>query len=140
MADARGDDERRWIRRGAVCVLAGIAGLMLVMRAAPLGWIILAAAVMGAGFGFSSSLTNRRVMSALSEEDRAIGSAALIAVRQTGGATGAAIAGATANLVGFNAGLTNATASAIAIWVFATALPLGLAGVWASWRLTGSAR
>ena len=140
VADARGDEERRWIRCGAVCVLAGIVGLMLVMRAAPLGWIILAAAVMGAGFGFSSSLTNRRVMAALSDEDRAIGSSALIAVRQTGGATGAAIAGATANLVGFNAGLTDATASAIAVWVFATALPLGLAGVWASWRLTGSAR
>jgi len=136
VADAGLDAERRWIRRGAVCVLAGVAGLLLTMRAAPLAWIIAAAAVMGAGFGFSSSLTNRRVMGALSDEDRAIGSSALIAVRQTGGATGAAIAGASANLVGFNAGLTDASAAAVATWVFATALPLALAGVWASWRLT----
>ena len=140
VADAGGESERRWIRRGALCVLAGVAGLMLGMRTGPLGWIIFAAAVMGAGFGFSSSLTNRKVMSALPDEDRAIGSSALIAVRQTGGATGAAIAGATANLAGFSAGLNDATASAIAVWVFATALPLALAGVWASWRLTGNTR
>ncbi|QRK09912.1 MFS transporter [Archangium violaceum] len=139
VAGASGEGERRWIRRGAGCVLAGVTLLALHMHEATLGWVVAAAAITGMGFGFSSSLMNRRVMGALSNEDRAIGSSALIAVRQTGGAVGAAIAGATANLVGFGTGLTVASTQAAAIWVFVASLPLALAGTWAAWRLTGTA-
>lgn len=128
---------RFWIRCGAICVAAGVGLLALFMPGGSLVWIVLAAAIMGAGFGFSSSLMNQRVMGALSDADRAIGSSALIAVRQTGGAVGAAIAGATANLVGFGSGLTVVTAQAAAVWVFVVALPLAIAGVWAAWRLPG---
>lgn len=60
-------------------------------------------------------------------------------VRQIGGAVGAAIAGATANLVGFAAGLSDETARAAAIWVFAISVPLALAGFGAAWRFTGRA-
>ena len=105
-----------------------------------LAWIVGAALLMGAGFGFSSSLLNRRLIGTLADDDKAIGSSALIAVRQTGGAVGAAIAGATANLVGFGAGLTVETARAAALWVFVTALPLALFGAWAAWRLTVAAK
>jgi MFS family permease len=131
--------QRRWIRIGAGCVLASVFLLTLVMRDAPLEWVIAATALMGAGFGVSVSLINRRIIGALSDEDRAVGGSALIAARQTGGAVGAAIAGATANIVGFGEGLTDATAQAAAVWVFATALPLALAASWAAWRLTGTA-
>lgn len=131
--------ERRWIRIGAGCILAGAVLLAIVMRGSALGWVIAASAVMGVGSGFSSSLMNRRVLGVLADEDRAIGSSALIAVRQTGGAVGAAVAGATANLVGFGAGLTMATAQATAVWVFVTAIPLAVAGMWAAWRHTGTA-
>jgi len=131
--------ERRAIRAGAACVLAGVVGQALTMRAAPLGLVVAAAAVMGCGFGLSTSFSSRRVLAALADEDRAIGSAALMTVRQIGGAVGAAIAGAVANLVGFTAGLNDATASAAALWVFAASVPLALAGAAAAWRFTGSA-
>ena len=106
------------------------------MREASVVWVVLGAGVMGLGFGFQTSLLNQRVMRTLDDEDRAVGASALISVRQTGGAVGAAIAGATANLVGFRAGLTEATAQAAAVWVFVTALPLAVAGVWATWQAT----
>lgn len=128
--------QRRWIRLGGVCVPVSVAVLAVAMRQPGLlALVILGAAVMGAGFGFSASLMNRRILGVLAGEDRAIGSSALIAVRQTGNAVGAAIAGATANFVGFDHGLTDATASAAALWIFITALPLGLAGAAATWRM-----
>ncbi|WP_051248456.1 MFS transporter [Inquilinus limosus] len=140
VASATGVGELRWLLRGAGCILAGAVLLVLVMRDAPLPWIVAAALLMGAGFGFSSSLLNRRLIGVLADDDKAIGSSALIAVRQTGGAVGAAIAGATANLVGFGSGLTVETARSVALWVFVTALPLALFGAWAAWRLTVEAR
>lgn len=139
VASAGDEHERRWIRLGAACVLTGVVLLMLVMGSGNVPLIVLAAAIMGSGFGFCSSLLSRRVMAAVSEEDRAIGSSAIIAVRQIGGATGAAMAGVAANLVGFGAGPAAATAESAGFWIFAGALPLALAGTWAAWRLTGSA-
>jgi MFS family permease len=136
--DERG--QRRAIRAGALCVLAGVAGQALVMRAAPLAPVITAAAVMGCGFGLSNSFSSRRVLAALADDDRAIGAAALMTVRQIGGAVGAAIAGAVANLVGFSAGLSDTTAHAAGLWVFAASVPLALIGAAAAWRFTGSAR
>jgi MFS family permease len=128
--------ERLWVRTGAGCVLTSLLVLAIVMRAAPLGWVIAGASLMGVGFGLFSSLVNRKILAALSESDRSIGSAALIAVRQTGGAVGAAIAGATANLVGVVTGLTDESARAAAVWVFVTAVPVALVGVWSGFRLT----
>jgi hypothetical protein len=139
VAGVNDGDEQRWIRRGASCILAGVALLALLLQSAPLGFVVASAATVGAGFGFSSSLMNRRILGALTDEDRAIGASAFIAVRQSGGAVGAAIAGATANLVGFGAGLTVASAEATAVWVFVTALPMAFAGFLAAWRLSGSA-
>ena len=125
----------RWIRLGTLLILGGLVGLALGMRAMPLAWIVASAAMMGAGFGFSSSLMNRRLLAVLAQEDRVIGSSALIASRETGGAIGAAIAGVTANLAGFREGLTLASSSAAALWIFITALPLAAAGVCWAWRL-----
>lgn len=139
VAGVRDGDEQRWIRRGATGILVGVALLALLLQSAPLGFVIASAATVGAGFGFSSSLMNRRILGALTDEDRAIGASAFIAVRQSGGAVGAAIAGATANLVGFGAGLSVASAEATAVWVFVTALPMAFAGFLAAWRLSGSA-
>ena len=126
----------RWIRAGAACVLAGPILLALTMRDGPIILIILAAATMGAGYGLSSALMNRRVLASLSDEDRAIGSSGLIAVRQTGEAIGAAIAGATANFAGFSAGLSTEAARNAAVWVYVTAIPLALIGLLAAWRMT----
>lgn len=132
----RDDGDGRWIRRGALAILGGVVLLALFTRAAPLALVMTAAALMGTGFGFSTAFTNQRIMAALSDADRAIGSSALIAVRQTGGAVGAAIAGVAANIVGFGDGVTDATAYAAGLWAFLPAIPLAIACAWASWRLT----
>ena len=55
-------------------------------------------------------------------------------------AVGAAISGVAANLVGFSAGLTDASARGASIWVFVAVAPLALVGAWATFRMTGSAR
>lgn len=133
--------ERDWIfiRLGGLAILAGAILLALFMPRGGLASVIFAAAVMGMGFGLSSSLMNRRVLAVLSARDMAIGSSALIATRQTGGAFGAAIAGVAANAAGFSSGLTPQSAEATAIWVFVVCIPLGIAGAWAAWAMTRSA-
>ena len=131
--------DRRWIRIGATAILTGVLIQAIVMRDANVALVVIGAGTMGAGFGFSIALSNRRVIAALSNEDRAIGSSALMAVRQTGGAVGAAIAGTAANLAGFGAGLTDATARSTATLAFSAAIPLAVASLWASFRLTRDA-
>lgn len=126
----------RWVRVGALCILAGAILFALVMRHQPVAVVVVVAVVMGMGFGLSSALMNRRVLVALPDEDRATGSSALIAVRQAGEAVGAAIAGAVANLAGFGAGLTLASVQSTALWVFVAAVPLGVIGTLAAWRMT----
>lgn len=131
--------EGLFIRLGALAILAGAVILAIFMPHAELVPVLVGAATMGTGFGLSSSLMSRRVLAVLSEEDMAIGSSALIATRQTGGAFGAAIAGVAANAAGFSSGLTVASAHSTAVWVFLTGIPLAIAGAWAAWRL-GSGR
>ena len=129
----------RWIRIGTLLLLASLVILTFTMADGPFAWVLVGGALMGAAFGFSWSFMSRRLMLALSDEDRAIGSSAITAVRQTGAAAGSAISGAAANLAGFSGGLTDASARGAAFWVFASVVPLALAGTWAAFRLTGSA-
>jgi hypothetical protein len=105
----------------------------------PLIVALIGGALMGAAFGFSWAFINRRLLAALSDDDRAIGSSAITAVRQAGAAAGAAISGVAANLAGFSEGLTASSARASSFWVFASVIPLALVGTWAAFRLTGSA-
>jgi hypothetical protein len=131
--------DARWVRIGAVSVPVSLVILALATPRLELAWIIAGGALLGAAFGWSWAFMGRRVLAALADEDRAIGSSAITAVRQTGAAAGAAISGAAANLAGFSAGLTEASARAAGIWVYAAVIPLGVAGVWAAFRLTGRA-
>lgn len=130
--------ERRCIRTGAALIGLGVVLLMLTLRGSPLALVVLSAAVMGTGFGLSSSLMNRRLLGMLPDAERAIGASAFIAVRQTGGAVGAALAGAAANAAGFGAAPGVASAQQASTWVFATGLPFAAVGAWAAWRLTRS--
>lgn len=139
VSSASGAWDRRFVRIGACVIVVGLAMLGVTLRGGPLPLIILSAAMLGAGFGLCWSFVSRRIINALAEDERAIGSSAVAAVQQTGGAAGAAIAGAVANLLGFSAGLTTASASAIAVWVFVVGIPAALVGVAGAWRLTGSA-
>lgn len=138
VAGASGVWDKRWIRIGAAFVPVSLVVLAWSLPAGPLGFVVAGAALLGGGFGFFWSFLSRRVMGALSDEDRAIGSSAITAIRQAGAAAGAAVAGVTANLVGFGEGLTMESARAAGVWVHLTAIPMALAGVWAAWRLTGA--
>jgi predicted MFS family arabinose efflux permease len=140
VAGATGAWDRRWIRLGAVLLVVSLVMLTFTMGDGAFAWVLIGGALMGAAFGFSWAFMVRRLLAALCDEDRAIGSSAITAVRQTGAAAGAAIAGVAANLVGFSDGLTQASARAASVWVFAAVVPLAIAGAWGAWRLTGSAR
>lgn len=125
-----------WVRLGAVFLVASLVILPWALADQPLVWVLAGAALLGAAFGLSWSFMSQRIMAALSSEDRAIGTSAIMAVRQTGAAAGAALSGAAANLVGFSEGLTAETARAASVSVFVVAIPLALAGTWAAFRLT----
>ena len=139
VASASGLWGARWTRLGAISVPASLAILAWATPRANLPGVIVGGILLGCAFGWSWSFMGRRVLAALSYEDRAIGSSAITAVRQTGAAVGAAISGAAANFAGFSGGLTEASARASGLWVYAAVLPLGLVGVWAAFRLTGRA-
>jgi len=139
VAHVTGVWDARWTRFGALCLIASLVILAWTMADGPLVVMLTGGALLGAAFGFSWAFISRRVLAALSDEDRAIGSSAITAVRQTGAAAGAAISGVAANLAGFSEGLTSASAHAASFWVFASVIPLAILGTWAAFRLTGSA-
>lgn len=131
--------DARWIRIGSLLLIASLVMLPFTLADGPVVWMLVAGGFMGAAFGFSWAFMSRRVLMALRDEDKAIGSSGITAVRQCGAAAGAAISGVAANIVGFSGGLTDASARAATVWVFVSVIPLALAGAWASFRLTGSA-
>ncbi|HEX5262265.1 MAG TPA: MFS transporter [Phenylobacterium sp.] len=139
VAGATGRWDARWIRIGVGCLLASLVILAWTMADGPFAWVVIGGALMGVAFGLSWAFMSRRLLLALSEEDKAIGSSAITAVRQTGAAAGAAISGVAANLGGFSAGLTAESARSASFWVFVSVIPLAVVGGMAAFRLTGSA-
>jgi MFS family permease len=139
VASASGLWDARWVRIGAISLMLSVGVLMWATPRADLVGVVVGGTLLGCAFGWSWSFMGRRVLAALSDEDRAIGSSAITAVRQTGAAVGAAISGAAANLAGFSSGLTEASARATGVWIYAAVIPLGVVGVWAAFRLTGRA-
>jgi predicted MFS family arabinose efflux permease len=139
VADATPWWDSFWVRSGSLCLLASVVLLGWALADQPLAWVLAGASLLGVGFGLSWSFMTRRVMAALSDEDRAIGSSAIIAVRQAGAAAGAALAGVAANLAGVSHGLTAETAHTASGWVFWSVIPLALGGVWGAFQLTGRA-
>jgi MFS family permease len=139
VASASGLWDARWVRIGAVSLILSLVILIWATPIANLPGVIIGGVLLGCAFGWSWSFMGRRVLAALSDEDRAIGSSAITAVRQTGAAVGAAISGAAANWAGFSSGLSEASAKATGVWIYAAVIPLGLVGVWAAFRLTGRA-
>jgi MFS family permease len=140
VAGATGVWDGRWIRVGTLLLVASLAVLASTMADGAFAWVLLGGSLMGAAFGLSWSFMSRRLLAALSDEDRAIGSSAITAVRQTGAAAGSAISGVAANLAGFTGGITAHNGAGISFWVFVSVIPLAVAGTWAAFRLTGSAQ
>jgi MFS family permease len=136
VADASERWDAIWVRTGAMFLIASLLLLPWALADQPIAWTLVGATLLGAAFGLSWSFMSRRVMGALSDEDRAIGTSAIIAVRQTGAAAGSALAGAAANLVGFGEGVTPQAARAASVSIFVVAIPLAAAGAWAAFRMT----
>jgi MFS family permease len=136
VANVRDGRERIPVVLGAAMIAGGVALQALVVPALSLLAIVGAGVVMGLGFGLSSSLINRRAIIHLTAEEEAIGSAALMTMRQVGGALGAALAGVAANRAGFGDGLTDETALATANTVFLAAIPIALLGLAAAAAMT----
>lgn len=128
------------IRLGSLMILAAVAALALVMAPGPLAAILVAGAVMGAGFGVSYAFMNQQILAGAPEGGRELTSAGISTVRQIGSAAGAALAGAAANLGGLSHGVGLETAARASHYMFGAGALLALAGVWTSWRLTSARR
>ncbi|MDP3490415.1 MAG: MFS transporter [Phenylobacterium sp.] len=126
----------RMVRLGAVLAALGIGLCIFVIAEGPLWTLLLAAVLLGSGFGLSSAFINQMVLAALPADERGLGGGAINTVRFTGAAVGAAVAGALANLAGFGEALTFTSASAAALWVFAAATPVAAAAIFTAWRLS----
>jgi MFS family permease len=130
-------DERhgRLIVAGAVVINLGMGLLALTIGIGNAAAVFAAGLVFGAGFGLCWSLTNRRVLAALPDAERAIGASASPTAQAIGSAAGAATAGAIANLLGLAHAFTPARAAAQAPWLFAAFIPLTGLGLLAAIRL-----
>jgi MFS family permease len=125
----------RLIVIGPAAILAGVAGITLLTGAGPLAAVAAAAALLGAGFGLCYSFISQRVIGAFDDASRARGSAAIGAVRNTGAALGAAIAGIAANSAGFGDALSGANLDWVAWGAFGSGIPFALVGLIAALRL-----
>jgi MFS family permease len=132
-----GSPERRrlWVRIGAVCIAAGVVLLAMMMASANLLAAAVGGALLGGGFGLSFSFVSQNVMTSLPEAERESGSAAISAVRNTGGAVGASLASIAANFTGFADGLDAGNVGAVSAAIFGVAIPLAAIGVWSAFRL-----
>jgi MFS family permease len=120
---------------GASVILAGCILMSVAIARWSLGSIIIAGAIIGAGFGLSWSLATGRILRALPSEDRAIGAAAVPTTQLIGGAVGAAAAGAVANLLGLAQHFTPDHARTVSGWLFGAFAPFAVLGLLASVRL-----
>jgi MFS family permease len=128
----------RLILAGAAVINLGMGLLALTIGIGSAVAVFAAGFVFGAGFGLCWSLTNRRVLAALPADERAIGASASPTAQAIGSATGAAAAGAIANLLGLAHAFTPARAAAESPWLFAAFLPLTGLGLLAAARLARS--
>lgn len=131
-----GEWPRRLIRLGAAAIAAGLAGCALVFDAGNLAWVVLAAGLIGAGFGLSYAFITQGILGALDEEERAIGGAGIATMRLTGAAAGAAMAAAVANLAGFAHGFSTPAARVAGVSVFLAGLPVAGLACLSAWRMT----
>lgn len=124
-----------FVRLGAGVILLGA---LASAWATPRGTLIetaMAFVVLGAGFGLCHAFIARRTIGGAPLEEQAMASGAVPTSQLIGGATGAAGAGAVANLLGFSHGIDPALALAQGPVLFAAFTPLAVVGFAAAWRL-----
>jgi len=125
----------RLIVLGPAAILAGATGLTLLMAGPSLIAIAIAGALLGAGYGLSYSFISQRVIGSFGEAERTRGSSAIGAVRNAGGALGAALAGIAANAADFGHGIGEANLTSIAWGAFGVMIPFALVGLVAAMRM-----
>jgi MFS family permease len=123
---------------GAVVINFGMVLLAFTIGLGNAVAVFAAGFIFGAGFGLCWSLTNRRVLASLPEDERAIGASASPTAQSVGSAAGAAAAGAIANLLGLAHSFSPALAAAEAPWLFAAFIPLTGLGLLAAMRVARS--
>lgn len=126
------------IRIGAASIVGSLAALAWVMRFGPLAAILIAATVLGAGFGLTSGYVGRRVIAAADEAEKELASAGINSVRQVGNAAGACLAGLVANLMGLASGVSRLAADRAAVWLFLLAAPIAAVGALGCWRVAAA--
>jgi len=124
------------IRGGAFAIAAAILSLIVSLPSGSLVAVIVSAAMLGGGFGAAWAYLTRHVVEHLPVDERTVGASAIPAMSQIGNAFGSSLAGLVANIAGARSGIDTHDAGAIAMWVFATAAPLGLLGLLFAWRTT----
>jgi MFS family permease len=122
------------IRGGATVIVLGVAwGAAQIAHGSLLG-VALAMLTLGSGFGLCWAFLARRVIAGAPAHEQALASAAVPTAQLIGGATGAATAGALANILGFAHGV-DPDSGAAGFQLFAAFIPLALVGWAAAWRL-----
>lgn len=113
---------------GAGLIVAGYAVLVLTIAREPLGWVAAAGATMGVGFGLSWSLLTKRIVGALPDAERTVGAAAIPTTQLIGGAVGAAVSGALANMLGLSRHFTRQVVLDRSLILFGVLFPIVLLG------------
>ena len=137
VAKVPAERDGRFVRLGVVVILLGALASAWATPRGTLTETALALAVMGAGFGLCHAFIARRTIGGAPADEQATASGAVPTSQLIGGATGAAGAGAMANLLGFSHGIDPTLANAQGPVLFAAFLPLAVVGVLAAWRLGG---
>ncbi len=135
VAGLAGHWPNRLIRLGVLLVLVGLAFCALVFNDSNLAWVVAASGLIGAGFGLSYAFISQGILGALTDDERAVGSAGIATVRLTGAAAGSAMAAAVANLAGFAHGFSTQAARTAGVWVFLAALPVAALACFSAWHM-----
>lgn len=136
VAHATPNADRWLIRSGALGIAAGSAGFTLAVPSGSLLGIIGCGLLQGAGFGFCWPAVVQRVVRSAGAGQQSLASASVSTVQRIGYAVGTAAVGIAANLSGLAEGATIPAAKAAGVWVFASFIPVLLAGIVYAWRFT----
>ena len=123
------------MKTGALLILLAVTLLGPAMADGPVWAVVLLSIAQGAGFGMLWGFLIRRVVAAAPETERDSASSAMPTTQQIAFALGAALAGIVANMAGFAESGAAETMQTVAIWVFASFVPLAAFGAAAVWRV-----
>ncbi|TPW30712.1 MFS transporter [Pararhizobium mangrovi] len=128
---SRADEARRTtiLIAGSVAIAVGVILQAVVIGHGPLVAIVLAGAVMGAGFGSARPVLGERLIRSLDAASRARGSGAITVMQSVGTALGAAVAGIAANAGDFESVGDRALTFAQGFGLFASTFPFALVGI-----------